>query len=282
MWLTRRSVAVESVYERFAGIHSHKRHQRSLHTATDYAAFGPGMIVSAGVHARVCHGTTACYVTESARAGTATPTGGGAAGQAYIAATNAAVTAYLGTQDSGELAGLARGDWHARHRMLHTIRNRGQATRNRWLRTVIPLRHVCTPRAHKRPPQLVEELPPAHDKHNAAQIRRLTCRLARPLRSRLPPRALWLRVPCSPTTSAISVCQEFSLCRCCRLLDSTKAGTPAYDAGLATQQAASNASLAAQAIGAGNTTAAAPFVEDSKNAAAQAGVYASQNAPKQG
>jgi len=65
-------------------------------------------------------------------------------------------------------------------------------------------------------------------------------------------------------------------------LDSSKVGTPAYNAGLATQQAASNASLAAQAIGAGNTTAADSFVEASKNAAAQAGVYASQNPPIQG
>ena len=69
---------------------------------------------------------------------------------------------------------------------------------------------------------------------------------------------------------------------CCRLLNSSRVGTPAYDAGLATQQAASNASLAAQAIGVGNTTAAASFVEDSKNAAAQAGVYAGQNPPAQG
>ena len=68
----------------------------------------------------------------------------------------------------------------------------------------------------------------------------------------------------------------------CRLLNSSKAGTPAYNAGLATQQAASNASLAAQAINAGNTTAAAVFVEDSKNAATQAGVYASHNPVAQG
>ena len=69
---------------------------------------------------------------------------------------------------------------------------------------------------------------------------------------------------------------------CCRLLDSSKVGTPAYNAGLATQQAASNASLAAQAISGGNTTAAAIYVEDSKNAASQAGVDASQNPVSQG
>jgi hypothetical protein len=62
-----------------------------------------------------------------------------------------------------------------------------------------------------------------------------------------------------------------------RLLDTSKVGTAAYNSGLSTQQAAGNASLAAQAISNSNATAAAQSVENSKNAATQAGVFAGQN-----
>jgi len=66
------------------------------------------------------HWTSTRAGSEGACAGTATPTGGGAAGQAYIAATNAAVTAYLGAQDSGELD-----ESRAKTYTSHTTRPRG-------------------------------------------------------------------------------------------------------------------------------------------------------------
>ena len=81
-------------------------------------------------------------------------------------------------------------------------------------------------------------------------------------------RLLRLRLPsCQPMTAMLLF----------RLLDSSKVGTAAYNTGLATQQAAGNASLAAQAISKGNATSAARYVENSKNAAAQAGMSAGQN-----
>ena len=103
--------------------------------------------------------------------------------------------------------------------------------------------------------------PPHFNLSVALTSARLDASLAQPKPGGKHPGAVSTRLQCLP---------------CYRLLDTSKAGTAAYSAGLATQQAAGNASLAAQALSEGSADAAMQYVEDSKKAAAQAGIFAGQ------